>query len=210
MDSPFYQPGHKPQYGANRWARYENLRSSGFLKSEARELSRMHSPQALSVIRTMTTTRRKNLTMFVKAAQASGLTLDQARHRYGRAIKSWYGRRNIAGKQGRGLGLDKLVLHLYHRTENAMARHRGWKKGERDERVEKGESDLGRAKRRPKKKTPYKAKGDVKSQKARARQRRQAPGRASLGKRRREGRKTRLAPLVVLLGRFRNVRVPSA
>ena len=167
----FYQPGRKAQYGAERWARYESLRQSGFTKSEARELSRANSPQAFDVIKTMAKQREHLQSEFIKIAKERGWTGSNAYMRFVAGIRKWYAQNNLTSKQGRAASVKKGgkpdLWIWYHRVENRKAVGKGWRKGTYDPSTPTAE----RQSRRPKRKTPPHNKGNVNAQKARAKER---------------------------------------
>lgn len=129
----FYTPGKKPQYGKERWKRYEYLRANGLNKEEARHFSRAAAPQSISVVNNIVRVRRRVLSQFTAIAKSREYTGSMALARYNRYVRDWYEKNSLTSKQGRrtpvkaGGKID--FMELYHVVENRMAKVRGWGKG---------------------------------------------------------------------------------
>lgn len=170
-----YQTGRKPQYrDAERWKRYEDLRVSGFTKKEARELSKVHSPQGLEVVNDMRKSREYLLSRFTTSARENEWTGRSAYMRFVYRVRDFYSRNGFTRKQA--LKGGELVWHWYHGVENKKARKRGWVKGAKPGgvpdwlRKERGEEELPPSRRPPKMKSPPR-KGNVSAQRDRAKAR---------------------------------------
>lgn len=177
----FYTPGHPPQYGKERWARYENLRVAGFNKQEARQLSRATSPQATSVVQNMVKMRVRLLSSFTAIAKDRLYEGNMARYRFQQYVREWYEKNTLTSKQGRrqpaSAGGKPDTMVWYNAVENRMAARRGWKRGEKVEVKDDKGNVVGHyylpaehtPPRRNKRVTPlHKGKGNVKAQRARA------------------------------------------
>lgn len=161
-----YIIGKKPQYESNRWKRYESLRSCGFMKWEARELSKnkdVNNP----AIKTMVASRVRLVNRVLKTAGESDSD-GKVRYAFYSAVHKFY----LKNKLLNAAGLPDVRV-FYHVAENKEARSRGWKKGEFDRKRDAGEATDGVAPRRRGKK-PGSGKGrwqTIKAAKARARAR---------------------------------------
>lgn len=161
-----YTPGRPPQYGKDRWRRYEDLRVSGFTKEEARELSRIDHPDDKEILKSMVDQRKRLMSGFVKEAEKRKWTPSQQRYYFYKGIRNWYGKKSYTKKKD-------PVWSWYNQVENKLARTRGWRKGQYDPEA----PDEPRVRRRGKIKTPEKrgsGKGQIKAQQQRARARKKA------------------------------------